>query len=248
MPEPKILVLDIETRPALADVWGLWNENIPLPRLREATKMLCFAAKWLGKDWAIFYSQWNNGSDMVRKAWELLDDADVVIHFNGKRFDIPHLNREIAMAGFDPPSPYQQIDLYQVVKSTFKFDSNKLAHVADQFGLTGKAEHEGYEMWLKVMNGDPAAQQAMEVYNIQDVEVTEALYRKVRPWIRSHPNLGLFVDVARPVCPRCQGMRLQKRGTYETGMRMYQRFRCKDCGGWTKGSRAVNAVGQRSIA
>ena len=43
----KALILDIETVPHTAKVWGLWNETIPLARLLEAGEVICFAAKWL---------------------------------------------------------------------------------------------------------------------------------------------------------------------------------------------------------
>ncbi|NIV35232.1 MAG: hypothetical protein GWN58_38990, partial [Anaerolineae bacterium] len=49
---------------------------------------------------------------MLEGAWELLDEADAVVHYNGKKFDIPTLNREFVKYGFTPPSPYKQIDLY----------------------------------------------------------------------------------------------------------------------------------------
>ena len=31
----------------------------------------------------------------------------------------------------------------------------------------------------------------MEEYNIQDVQLTEALYLEMRPWIKNHPNLSI---------------------------------------------------------
>lgn len=245
----KILVLDIETQPALADVWRLWRENIPLARLRQPTEMLCFAAKWFGADWSIFYSQWNNGqTDMVKKIHELLDEADVVVHYNGKRFDVPHINREIARQRLAPPSPYKQVDLYQVVKSTFAMDSNKLQHLVEYFSLGEKEETGGYELWRGVMDGDPASQAQMQKYNLHDVTITEQAYLFLRPWIRSHPNMGLFVDLAVPVCRVCQGTQMQRRGHAITAQGMFQRYRCMDCGAWGRSGQKVNSADQRGIS
>src|SRR5690606_29962163 len=111
----KLLVIDIETSPNLANVWGLWNQNIHLPQLLESGEVICFAAKWKHIDETMFYSTFHDGKDvMIEQAHIMLDHADAVIHFNGARFDIPHLNREFVEAGLTPPSPYAQIDLLKV--------------------------------------------------------------------------------------------------------------------------------------
>ena len=109
---PKILTLDCETSPNIADVWGLWQQNVSLNQLRESTRMISFAAKWLGKPRVEFYSEFHNGRvEMIHRAHEMCNEADVMIHYNGRTFDVPHLNREFIENGFAPPSPFQQIDL-----------------------------------------------------------------------------------------------------------------------------------------
>ena len=44
----KILLLDIETAPNLAHVWGLWNQNVGITQIVTAGYTLCWSAKWLG--------------------------------------------------------------------------------------------------------------------------------------------------------------------------------------------------------
>src|SRR5690348_2588211 len=126
----RTLAIDIETSPNLADVWGLWQQNVGLNQLRESSEMLCFAAQFEDEP-VQFYSSWDDGQvGMAAAAHRLLDEADAVLHYNGRRFDVPHLNREMLAAGFRPPSPFKQIDLLREVKSTFQFPSYKLAYVA----------------------------------------------------------------------------------------------------------------------
>src|SRR5215472_3495403 len=96
------LLLDIETTPNLAHVWSFWDQNVGLDQLRESAELLCFAAKWLGdpaKDTVCFSSYRHGKQDMVKIARELLDQADAVMTWNGRRFDIPHLNREFLEGG-----------------------------------------------------------------------------------------------------------------------------------------------------
>lgn len=119
--------------------------------------------------------------------------------------------------GFKPPAPYKQIDLLQVVKSNFKFPSNKLDYISQRLGLGQKVEHEGMALWTKCMKGDKAAWQRMEEYNIQDVVLLEDLYKRILPWIKNHPNMNVYKDG--PICPTCGDEHLQKRGTAVTTTR-----------------------------
>lgn len=231
----RTLLLDIETAPNLVWAWGLYDQNINVNQIVEPARMLCFSAKWLGEPKVFFYSEWNTHK-MVERAHALLDEADVVIHYNGKRFDIPHLNREFVLLGLNPPSPYQQIDLYQTVKSRFRFASGKLDHVASELGVGQKVRHEGVDLWLKTMDGDPAARNRMRKYNIQDTKLLEGLYHKLQPWIVGHPNARLIDGGACPVCSAGVGF-LQKRGFAHTRTGTYQQYQCQACGSWSRASR-----------
>lgn len=242
--DPRILIIDIETSPNIADVWGLFNQNVSLSQLRESTRVIAFAAKWHGENKAYFYSDFHDGHErMVERAHELLDEADIVVHYNGTSFDIPHLNREFVQAGLLPPATFQQVDLLKTVKKHFRFTSNKLQHVSTELGLEGKVQHSGHELWVRCMAGDPEAWAEMQDYNVQDVFLTEELYDLVLPWITNHPNLALYVDEAQPLCPNCLSDRLHRRGFTVKQKRSYQRFQCQACGRWSTGSRAINAVG-----
>lgn len=245
---PKILTLDIETSPSLAYVWSLWKENIPLQRLIETGEVICFAAKYYGEDQVEFFSKYHNGKDtMVDAAHYLLSDADIVVHYNGKKFDIPHLNREFILQGKTPPSPYAQVDLYQIVRKNFNFVSNKLDHVAEQLGLGNKFEHSGFELWVKCMQNDPDAWEEMKTYNLKDVILTETLYDKLRPWITGHPHFSLYGDSDQEACPNCGGSNLRPQGRAYTSVSVFQRYRCADCGKWSRGNRRLSGSAIQSV-
>ncbi len=232
----RVLTLDIETTPNLAYCWGIWQQDIGLPMLEETTEMLCFAAKWLGQPTKFF-----RGPDMVASAWELLNEADVVIHFNGKNFDVKHLNREFLAAGVPPPRPFKQIDLLEVVKKRFRFPSNKLQYVATALGLEGKADTGGFELWKGCMKDDPASWRTMRKYNMQDVVLTEKVYYALLPWIHNHPSLHLYDDdlVGVDSCPTCGSDNLTRQGFAYTKVSKFQQYRCSDCGSWFRDSRRI---------
>lgn len=246
---PKILTIDIETSPHIVATFELRNTTVGVHQILDPTRMICLAAKWRHEEEVIFLAEWLDGhEEMVRKVHALLDEADIVVHYNGKRFDEPHLNREFWEAGLTPPAPYKTVDLYQTVRREFRFGSNKLVHVTERLALTGKAKHEGFGLWLKVLDGDPEAQAEMENYNVQDVVTTEELYDEALPWIRTHPNVALYVDEVARLCPNCGSDNLQRRGVAYTGLGAFQRFQCQDCGKWSRGGRAVNRVDNRGVA
>lgn len=225
------LLLDIETAPNLAHVWGLWKQNVGTNQLIDSGYTLCFAAKWLGDSQVKFHSIHQDGEQtMLNILWEMLDTADAVIHFNGTKFDIPTCNKEFIMHGMHPPTPYHQIDLLKVAKDRFRFPSNKLDYIAQSLGVGRKVKHIGHELWIRCMNGDDEAWGMMEDYNKQDVVILERVYSKMLPWIKDHPNHGLYTDSDRPVCPNCGSVYIVKKGTETTKTMKYDRYKCTMCG------------------
>ena len=237
----KILLLDIETSPNTAHVWGLYNQNVSINQLMESSYVMCWAAKWLD-DSKIYFNSIMESSHkkMIKQIYQLLDEADAVIHYNGTKFDIPTLNKEFLLLGFTPPSPYKEIDLLRTSRSKFKFPSNKLDYVAQALCLGEKVKHIGHELWIRCMNKDKQAWDMMKKYNIQDVILLEKVYKKMLSWIKNHPNYNGFTDGT--VCPNCGSNQLRKRGLYCNTNTVYQRLHCKSCGKWSRSNKKTQAV------
>lgn len=246
--EMKVLVLDIETRPNLAYVWGLWNQNVAVGQIAEATEMICWSAKWVGKHRVVFRSTYHDGREtMVRDLWGLLDEADAIIHYNGRSFDVPHANREFVELGLSPPSPYKQIDLLRAIKKQFRFPSNKLEYVADTLDIGAKLKHEGFDLWRRCMAGEESAWKLMRQYNINDVALTELLYERILPWIPGIPSHAAFAQER--VCPACGSGNLHSRGTgyAYTQQSRYRRYQCQDCGKWSRDTKG-ETIGIREVS
>ena len=250
----KILTVDIETAPTGAWVFDLWNQNISLNQMRENARIMCFGAKWYESDEpTMFFSEFHDGADtMIGTAHELLEEADAVVTYNGDAFDLKHFNREFFLREMRPPKPYAKIDLYKIVKQNFKFSSNKLDHVAQQIDIGSKVKHAGFGLWVRCMNNDFQAWEEMKKYNIQDVELTEDLYTRILPWIGNHPNHAMYPDDDEDespigdICPNCSSTRLEKRGFRVVQTRRYQQYQCKDCGSWSRSTRAEDGVEVRA--
>ena len=235
MTKPKILIIDIETRPATAYVWRMFDENISPEQLIDEGGMICFAAKWYGKARVEFYADWTVGHRaMVLEAHRLLTEADAVVTYNGDRFDLPKLQGEFIREGLLPPPPSTSIDVLKTVKK-LGFVMNRLAYIGPLLNAGNKIKHEGFQLWKDVMNGVEKAQAKMQRYNIKDTLVLDKLYNAVRPYIRNHPHLS---DTKAAACGACGSKHLQKRGVRRTKTFAIQRLQCQSCGAWQDGSRS----------
>lgn len=251
---PKILMLDIETAPLTAYVWGMWKQNVGYNQLEHEWYILTWAAKWLD-DRKVQSARLSGydlppqsdtvDKDILEPLWTLLDEADIVVAHNGRRFDVPKINARFLKCGFNPPSPFKQIDTLAEAKKTFRFTSNRLDALAKHLGVGKKMDTGGFELWKDCIHGSEKALAKMLKYNIQDIKILEDVYLAMRPWMPNHPNLGVYIEGEKHVCPKCSSEDLQRRGFQYTQVGKYQRFQCLSCGGWSKSRFTENAVGVR---
>lgn len=237
----KILFLDIETKASLVNTWSLYPDRINLNQIVKRGSVICWAAKWKDNKEIIFDSDWiSSHKRMIKHMWNLLDEADAVCHFNGQAFDIKELNRQFLLQDLPPPSPYKQIDLLKVIKRKFRFISNKLDNVSQELGIGSKIKHSGMDLWNEVEKKDADARKLMQKYNEQDTLLLESLYNKLLPWLGGFINHNVYTELT--VCPTCGGNHLNKRGYQKTNTQVYQRWRCMECGSWSRSNRAVKEL------
>lgn len=230
-----------------AHTWGLWQQNVGLNQILESTEVMCFGARWYGQSKVIFKSTHHHGKQaMLDELHALMDEADIVCGWNSASFDHKHIRREFLEAGMMPPSPTKDLDLMRVVKSQFRFPSNKLDYVSQRLNVGAKVKHSGFDLWVKCMAGDNKAWKEMKEYQIQDVNLLIDLYEILRPWIKNHPNAPLYSSLEHG-CVACSSTKLQRRGYEKTGSGVYQRYQCQDCGKWMRGATRESGTSMRNI-
>lgn len=232
----KVLVLDIESRPLLSYHWSLWDQNIGIAQIVEHGGMMCFAAKWLGNPEVEFYSEFHDGKQkMIEEAHRLLSEADVVVSYNGDRYDVKRLNNEFLLAGMGPPKPYKSIDLIKTNKQRFDLPSRKLDYLVTQTGVGAKVKHQGFDLWIDCMQGSAKAWETMRRYNVGDVRISEKAYLKLLPWLTNAPHIGMFTTDEHS-CPYCGGTKLVRDGHHHTNVTSYRLYQCTNCKGWVRGT------------
>lgn len=248
MTAPRVLLWDIESAPALGYVWGKWEQNVL--EFQSDWYMLSIAWKWLGEkathvkglcDYDRYATDPENDYDLTALAHRLFSEADVVVAHNGISFDSRKAQARMLFHGFDPPSPFKEVDTLRVARRHFAFTSNRLGDLCDTLGIGRKLETGGFQTWLGCMKGDPKAWRKMLKYNRGDVVILEQLYLRLLPWMPRHPNVAA-IEGGSDGCPKCGvSGQMQARGFATTAVSRRQRFQCTACGGWSQG-RAIERL------
>jgi len=244
----RLLFIDLETTPLEAYSWGpKWETN--LIEVSEQSKILSYSAKWLHgghttKGWPDYKGYKPgilNDKEIVKDIWGLLNEAEIVVAQNGRNFDIKIMTTRFLYHGLGPPEPYKVVDPKIEAKKYLRLPSNSLDDICDYFGIGRKMEHEGFGLWLKCMAGDKNAWKRMKAYNRHDVVLMEQFYKLLLPYMKTHPNMGIYTD--RQVCPKCGSSKGFKRGGYySNATTKYQCFRCLNCRGQVRTSLNLREV------
>lgn len=193
LPKRKVLLLDIETAPMTVHAWQLWDVNVGLKQIQKDWHLLSWAAKWLGdpESKMIYMDQRNaksvsNDKTILKGMWDLLQQADVVITQNGKKFDAKKLNARFVTHEMPPPKIYEHLDTKLLAQKYFAFPSYSLEYMANLLCKKYKKlkDHNfaGHTLWTECLNGNLEAWKEMERYNKYDVLTLEELYLIFHEW------------------------------------------------------------------
>lgn len=244
----RILTLDIETMPMLAAVFQLRGQDYISPgSVVQTGGVGCWAARWYGERRVMFASTFHDGYEpMIGQMRDLLDQADIVVSFNGKRFDNKHLRTAMVGLGLPAPTPWRDVDLLVEWRRLFTLPSNKLDEVAKYLGIGQKIKHEGMALWLACMDGDAKAWGRMKRYNVGDVRLTEDLYDRLRGWMPNHPHV-LTTDALS--CNQCGSTDLTREGRdYRAVVIDYALYRCNGCAGLVRAGHERRVARTRGVA
>lgn len=226
----------------------MWPQlsNYPGQTLKgQVQSLLCFGWKVFGsKEHEVkcawdFPKSWkkdiNDDRALVEYAHGVLSSADAIITQNGKRFDWLVFQTRLLKHGLNPLDPkLSHIDTKTAARGNLSFISNSLNNLGRFLLDEMKMDHEGWNLWVRVMDRDPQAQEIMREYCGQDVLLLEKLYRKLRPFLKGVPNHNLFSPLKEKSCPKCGSTRLRSEGKRHTTTMSYRRYICQDCRSWSR--------------
>ena len=251
---PKVLFLDIETRFATLELQTYqlkqYSPYLPYKSVKEPVKIVCVAWKWEGdstvqsysvvKDKERFNSDPSDDISVLYVIKELLEQADVMIAHNGDNFDLKMIRTRLVENNLSPANEPKTIDTLKLCRNRFRFLSNSLGYAAMTLGLD--VEKGTPPSWEDVHKGEPDIVRECERYCRQDVRVLEKVYNKIKPYRANGVNMGVFVEGVEEYhkCPSCASLDVIRRGFSYTNLGKFQRFECKSCGAFSRGSKNFN--------
>lgn len=262
----RVLFLDIETQRAIVETWNTFKPFIGIDNIVVDARVLCFAAKWRGAKRVIFRAAWEENDEhivdpaqyesMMRCVFDLMDEADILVSYNGDRFDWQWLQREFSRLGLGRPLPAKSIDLMKINKRWFHAGqlSLKLDWSLRKWFHDRKVSHGGVDLWRDIRWGTVkerlSARKTMREYNIGDTVKTERLFESWLPW--APINLALYEnddDDGVLHCTKCNSTNLEavSRKRHRTNAFSYQLYRCKDCTAPSKGKRGKGTTELRPL-
>ena len=252
---PKILCIDIETTPELSYNWGRWKQFISQGQVVEQPYILTWAAKWIGSDTiysdkltnyeGFFKGSIKDDRDITLSLVNIINEADMVIAHNGDKFDIPWLIARIIYHNLLPLNPNKFYDTLKVAKKLIRVPSYSLESLCVYYGLPRKLDNDGFPLWRRCLEGDPEAFDEMETYNRGDIKSLEALYLKLSPYDRAHPNLTLTGSNNSLQCHVCGSEDMNETGTFHrTNVSVFPVYQCGNCGAQQRSRRNIKTKEQ----
>jgi len=241
--KPKILIWDIET----TDM----ELSVRTYGLKSYTNYHHY--KTIKRDWSILGAAWKflddpvircisvnpndvfNDTHVVDILRTVLEQADILIGHNSDKFDLKKFNARALYHSMPPIPKKQSIDTLKQARKIAAFSANNLGYLNKYLGITQK-EHA--PDWQAVMDGDADELRKMREYNKNDVIATEALYKRLRPYMGNHPNLNVYMDVkdtandAVILCPKCGHNHVVRNGYTHGQARKRTRYVCYGCYGY----------------
>lgn len=228
----KILLYDLEVSRSIVEGYGTRWEYKPVKFIRHQL-LMSYSYKWLGEK-KIHFRHMHGYADQtafVQSLADIIDQADITIAHNLKRFDDPMGNTLFITNDVSPPSPNHQIDTLQVARRVFKFPSNSLNDLAEYLDLGSKEKITYADIEDEFLRGPSLSIiRKMQKYNDKDVKLLEAIYLKLRPYMKNHPNIAVMGDAEG--CPRCGSHDRQYRGYRYTNTMVYRQMHCNNCKAW----------------
>jgi len=239
----RICFYDIETSLAKSYHFQQWKVNLSQKQKIQESHLLSHAWAWgdgevTGSILTREEMLAHDPERLVLECWSLLDNCDILVAHNGKRFDVKKVNGYFLQYGMPPPSPYRVIDTLLIAKQKFALPFNSLAYLAEFLDVEQKIDTGGVDLWIQCDQGSQEALDKMNEYCMGDIVTLRGVYNRLIGWSNDGVNMALYNDHGAS-CPHCSSDDVSViQGKYShTVARKYQAYRCNGCGAVLRSNR-----------
>lgn len=170
-----IAIFDLETSGLNAD-YGiiLCGVIMPFRGKPESFRLDQYAS--YGRDRA-------NDKKVVQEISDRLEDFDIWVTYNGKRFDVPFLNTRRVAHGLPKLSATKHIDIYWQARYKLKLHSCRLESVQEFLGLEVKKTRIDAKHWARALAGYKKDMDYIVDHCVKDVKVLEDVYNAMKQFV-----------------------------------------------------------------
>lgn len=241
----KIVLWDIETSGIITTSWNLYPEYISHENMLQDWFIISTAWKELGSDKVHTVSllddpkrfKKDNTDDyhVIKTVRDMLEDVDILVHHNGDKFDLKAFTWRLIYHGLPPLPKMVTVDTLKEIKKISRATSNRLDFLATTLVGAGKQEPPK-GTWLRALKGDRSAIKDMVKYNKIDVDILEGLYTYLRPYMATHPHVGVLLGNDKALsCTKCGSTKLKRNGVRVSAAGVKkQECQCQKCGSYQR--------------
>ena len=218
----KIFVVDIETTPIEAYIWKTGEQHISIDQIKKDWELAAFGAKEFLKpaNQVVYQDRRVDKGELplLKTAWKILDEADILITQYGSGFDVPKLMAKFIEYRLGKPSAFVHYDTQVLAQKAAAFTSTKLSYLTallnSKYKKLSHNKFPGLTLWIECLNGNKEAWEEMEKYNVQDVLSTEELVSHLKEYAPK-----IFPNLDAEVCGGCKKLKVV-------------RVKCSECARW----------------
>lgn len=223
----KILYVDIESSPNCGWFWrpshkmSLSHSNIQEERQiilasyawnDDKPKTVTWAKDSKSKNKYLKYSD----ERVVKTLVEQIHKADLVVHQNGNRFDIPWIRGRAMKYGVKLDTNLQMFDTLKKSRAHLNLNSYRLDYLGSFFLEDRKLETGGFGLWLDCIAGDTKALKKMKDYCEKDVELLRDYHKYLLNFVPSNNHAGAYIGNPKWSCKTCGSTQVRVRKEYYT--------------------------------
>lgn len=251
MKKPSMCILDIETTHDIIATYGLKKQYHSPDSILNDWFIICFCWKWVDgsriyqasilDDMKAFNKDHFDDEVVVRRLHELLQDVEIVIGHNVHKFDWGKFYARVMYHNLTPIAEPLFVDTLKEAKKIARFTSNSMRYLAKYLKIAEKKKHSP-DMFMRILKGDKSAIKECIEYCKGDIETSEAMYKRMLPHMKNHPNMNLWRGDGIECCTNCCHEDFKKDGFRYTKVGKFQRYSCRSCGHPNIGTKRIKGA------
>jgi uncharacterized protein YprB with RNaseH-like and TPR domain len=177
---------------------------------------------------------------LCKSIYKIMGKADLIIGHFSSRFDHPFIQTRMLKHKLPPIPDTPQIDTWKIAKKQLRLRSNRLGVIAEALGCDQQKGKVDASVWRMAKGHDEEAIRIIGDYCLQDIRTQKSITERLLPVAKSVGSLNLLTEGKKHRC-MCGSWRVVRDGEHRTKVNVYERFRCLDCGRWSRGRKTLTS-------